>query len=215
MWGMVPEIQSKTDRIFSHFGLFFPLFTRFISSFPPLPPPPPPPPPPPWQNENYRRMKNASGNLIILHVYQKSWSWCMFAEIWCAINNFFVILGHFLHFYNTSNPENKKNGKMYKMLGDIILLHMCTINEGHVMYGSWDTRHDGQSFLSFWAIFYPLTLLITQKSKQWKKWKNSLEILSFYTCVPQMTLHDVCFLGYEVRQTIFCHFGLFFALSPY
>ena len=55
-------------------------------------------------------------------------------------------------------------------------LHMCTINDNHMMYGSWDTKHDGQNFLSFWTFFCPSTPLTTQKMKILKKWRNSLEI---------------------------------------
>ena len=66
---MVPEIQSKTDRNF-YFGPVFVL----------LPPPPPPAPPNDPKYQNFYKMKNISG--------------------------------------------------------DIIVLHMCTINEDHMMYGS-------------------------------------------------------------------------------
>ena len=38
------------------------------------------------------------------------------------------------------------------MPGDIIL-HMCTTDEDHMMYGSWDMRCTRQEVLSFWAIF--------------------------------------------------------------
>ena len=49
-----------------------------------------------------------------------------------------VILGHFLPFYPSNDPENQNFQKMKKMSGNIILLHMCIINEDHMMYGSWD-----------------------------------------------------------------------------
>ena len=52
----------------------------------------------------------------------------------------FVILGHFLHFYYTSNLKIKVFKKLKKLKkktsGDIIILHMCTINDNHMMYGS-------------------------------------------------------------------------------
>ena len=32
---------------------------------------------------------------------------------------------------------------MKKMPGDIIILHMCTKNYDHMMYGSWDMVRDG------------------------------------------------------------------------
>ena len=38
------------------------------------------------------------------------------------------------------------------MPGDIIL-HMWSINDNHMIYGSWDIECGGQSFLSFWDIF--------------------------------------------------------------
>ena len=91
--------------------------------------------------------------------------------------------------------------------GDIIILHMCTINGNHMMYGSW------QNFLSFWTLFYPFTPSTTKKIKSLKKGKKTLKILSFYKCVSQMTI-IWCMVPEIVSTTdrIFCHFGLFFAL---
>ena len=83
-----------------------------------------------------------------------------------------------------------------------------------MMYGAWDIRHDKQGFLSFWAIFCPLTLLITWKIKVLKKWKKQLKIF-FYTCIPQMMV--IWCIVPEIWSTtdrIFCHFRLFFALLP-
>ena len=34
---------------------------------------------------------------------------------------------------------------MKKMPGDIIILHLCTTNYDHMMFGSWDMLHDGYS----------------------------------------------------------------------
>ena len=39
--------------------------------------------------------------------------------------------------------------KWKKKSGDMIFVHMCTKNDNHMMYGSWDTEHDRQNFLSF------------------------------------------------------------------
>ena len=54
----------------------------------------------------------------------------------------FAILGHFLPFYPTNNLKNYHFKKMKKSARDISLLHICTINEDHMMYGSWDIRSD-------------------------------------------------------------------------
>ena len=69
----------------------------------------------------------------------------------------FVILGHILPLYPTHNPENQNFEKINKTPGDIILLHMCTINDNHTMYGSRDMECGRQNFLSFWIIFCPFT----------------------------------------------------------
>ena len=66
-------------------------------------------------------------------------------------------------------------------------LHVCTTNDDHIRYGYWDMKCDRQNLLSFWAIFYPFTLLTSWKIKSKKK-KKHLEISSFYTCVQQMTI---------------------------
>ena len=84
--------------------------------------------------------------------------------------DFFVILGHFLPFYLINNPKNQNFEKMKKKPPrESIILHKCTINANHMMYGSWDVKRDWQNFLSFWAIF---CLLTNRKIKIFKKWKK-------------------------------------------
>ena len=51
-----------------------------------------------------------------------------------------------LPFYPLNNPKNQNFEKMKKPTGDIIILHLCTINDNHMMDGSWDIKHDGQNF---------------------------------------------------------------------
>ena len=70
---------------------------------------------------------------------------------------------------------------MKKTPGDI-LLHMCTINEDHMIYGSKDIRHDGQSFLSFWVIFAPFPSEQPERSKFWKNGKNPGDIIIVHLC---------------------------------
>ena len=48
-----------------------------------------------------------------------------------------------------------------------------------------------------------------------KKWNKHLEILSFYTCVPWMTVIWCMVLEiWSATEIIFCHFRQFFALLP-
>ena len=56
--------------------------------------------------------------------------------------------------------------KKCKKTGYIIFLHMCAINEDHMMYGCWDIRQD------IFFLFYSSSTLTTQKIKIFKKWKK-------------------------------------------
>ena len=58
------------------------------------------------------------------------------------------------------------------MPGDIIILHLCTTNDNHMMYGFRHTKHDRHNFLSFWSMFCPFTPLI-QKIKILKNDKSA------------------------------------------
>ena len=70
-------------------------------------------------------------------------------------------------------------------------------------------------FCHFGLFFALLLPLKTQKIKILKKWKKLLEILSFYTWVPQTKIIWLWFLRYRAQQTqFFLIFGPFFALSP-
>ena len=69
----------------------------------------------------------------------------------------FVILGHFFPFPHPDNPENQ-NFKLKKTPPDIIILHICTINDYHLMYGCWNMERNRQNFChsgTFFALFPP------------------------------------------------------------
>ena len=80
---------------------------------------------------------------------------------------------------NLKNQNFEKNEK--DLLGDIMILHMCTKSHNHIKYSSCDTELD-RIFLSFWAI-------------------SQLEILSFYTVYHKWWSYDVWFLKYWAQQT--------------
>ena len=56
---------------------------------------------------------------------------------------------------------------------------MYTINDNHMMYGSWDMERDGQTFLPFWAIFalLPLQRPGNQNFEKMKKMPGDIIIL--------------------------------------
>ena len=91
---------------------------------------------------------------------------------------------------------------------------MCTINKDHMIYSFWDITHNGQSFLSFWAIFHPLTFLTTQKFKILKKWKNAWRY-HFTLVYQKWQSYDVWFLRHWVQQTeFFVILGYFLPFHP-
>ena len=108
---------------------------------------------------------------------------------------------------------------MKKTLVDIIILQMCIINGSHMMYCSWDMECNGQNFLSFGKLlFYPTTTTTTTnspKNQHFEKMRKHLEILSFYICIPKMTI--IWWMVPEkltAMDRIFCHFGQFFPFYP-
>ena len=112
-----------------------------------------------------------------------------------------MILSHFVPFYPTNNPKNKKFLKKEKTL------KMQYYYFTHV-FDKW------QKFLSSLTLFYPFSPLTTWKIKIFKKWKKQhLEKLPFYTCVPYMKI-IWCMVPeiWSAIDRIFCHFRPFFAL---
>ena len=89
----------------------------------------------------------------------------------------FVILDCFLPFYTPNNLKNQNFQKMKLMPGAIIILHMCTIYENHLMFGSLDFECDWQIFFSFWTTFCPFNN--PKKSKFWKNEKNAWRCYHF------------------------------------
>ena len=105
---------------------------------------------------------------------------------------------------------------MKKFAGDIIILHMCTKNHNHMMYGSWDMEWDRQKILSFWAIFCPFTTPQPPNDPEYQTFEKKMKkmpgdiILLYIHVYHKWRLYDIWFLKYKVRQTeIFAILGHF------
>ena len=100
-----------------------------------------------------QKMKKSPGNIIILQKCNINDNYMMYVS-WDTEHDG----QNFLSFRNIFCPftpvttQKIKIWKYEKIPRDIILLHMCTINDNHMMYVSWDMELDGQNFLSFWTI---------------------------------------------------------------
>ena len=125
----------------------------------------------------------------------------------------FVIFDHFLNLYPTKNLENQNFEKLKK----IPWRYYDFTNVYHKWqpYDIWLLRYGVADFFVILDNFYSFASLTTRKIKILKKGKKCLKILSFYTCVPEMTI-IWCMVPeiWSSTDRIFCHFGPFFALLP-
>ena len=144
-------------------------------------------------------------------------TWCFTPEIWSLIDKIFCHFGPFFALTPLATPKINILKKWKKTSGDIIMLHSYTINDNHMLYGSWDMEHDRQNSLLFWTFFCPFTPLTTWKIKLLKKWKKAPgHIIILHKCPKNhdyklhycwdMT-HEECNFYFSFC-TIFCPFTL-------
>ena len=80
-------------------------------------------------------------------------------------------------------PENQ-NFEIEKTAGDIIILHICTMNDNHVMYSFWDMECNRQFFaiLDCFLPFYPLFFLLFTPPGPFRRfWTNMWQNECVYT----------------------------------
>ena len=112
-------------------------------------------------------------------------------------HNSFVILGHFLPFTPSppNDPEKENFQKLKKIPGDIILLHMCTINEDHIKYihVSWNfsaCQTDFFVILGHFLSFHPPENWENQTFEKMKKRPGNniiFQMCTFFKCIPWIT----------------------------
>ena len=102
--------------------------------------------------------------------------------------------------------------KLKKTPGNVIILHLCTKNPDDMIYSSWDVEHDGLKLVILGHLlhFYPLK---TQKFRMSEKWRRLLEISSFYTCAPKITIMWCTVFDNSETDRIFGHFLNFYPPS--
>ena len=128
--------DREWDRIFSHFGPFCPFAPLTIQIITIL-------------KKQKKHLEMLSFYLCVPKITIMMYaSWNMECNRQYILS-FWAIFCPFTPIITWKIKTLKKQNKP----GYIIILHLCTTNNIHMMYGSWDMEHDRQNFLSFWAIF--------------------------------------------------------------
>ena len=93
----------------------------------------------------------------------------MVPEIWSA-TEIFLILGHFCPFIHLAIWKIKILIK-WKMPGDMIILHICTINENHMMCASW--CRECEKIFSYFGPFFALLPPNNPQNQNFEKIKKN------------------------------------------
>ena len=191
--------DTEWHKMFCHFGLFF----TFLTPSPPNNP----------EHQNFEKMKKASGDVIILNLCNKKHDHIMYAysDMECNRHNFSSFQAIFCSFATLLTLKVKIWKKCKKSPGDIILLHMCTTNQDHMMYSSWDMKCNKQNFfviLGNLLPFYPPNSMKNENIKNEKK--NPGDIIILHKCTKNHD-HLLCSSREMVRDRCNCyfHFGLY------
>ena len=158
-------------------------------------------------------MKKTSRDVIILNLCNKkaqSYDVCLHRygvlALFCHFRKFFAFLPHYW-------PQKLKFGKNIKKIPEhIILLHMCTINQDHMMYGSWDMKFNRQNFFVILSRFLPFYSPNMLKNENIKNEKNPLRYHYFTQVYQKSWSYAIVFLRYGVWWMEL--FGLFYDLLP-
>ena len=118
--------------------------------------------------------------------------WCMIPEIWSTTDriffSFWTIFCPFTPPTPSDNPENQNFEKMKIAPGDIIILHKCTINDNHMIHGSWDMMCTRQNFFVILGHFFPFYPPYSLKNEKFKKMKKMPQyIIILHNCTKN---HD-------------------------
>ena len=137
----------------------------------------------------------------------------LFLKYQARQTDFFVIFGYFLHFYPSNNAEDQNFDKMKKTPRDIVILHMCTINEVPKMkIIRWMIPKILNATDRIFSHFRPFFALFNFWKNEEKKTTGYIIILQKSTINDNHTIYGSWDM--KCNRHIYCHFGPFFACLP-
>ena len=163
-------------------------------------------------------MKKILGDIIILHKSDKNYDQMMYSswDMVCHRCNCYFPFWAIFYPFTPLTAQKIKLLKKWKKCLEIssfyicvpkTMIRCCTVPEIWCVTDVIVTSH--------FRLFFPLlTPLTAQKIKILKKWKNNLEISSFYTREPKIMIRccTVPDIWCVTDVIVISHFGLFFAL---
>ena len=140
----------------------------------------------------------------------------MVPKIWSTINRTFCHSGPFFVLLSPYGPRKSKIFKNEKNTWRYY--HFTNVYHKRQSYDVWFLKHRVQRTEVFVILDRVLSFYFPnnpKKSKFWKNEKNHLEILSFYICVPKLTI-IWCMVPETLSATdrIFCHLDHFLPFYP-
>ena len=126
--------------------------------------------------------------------------WCMLTQTWSACTNiiFCYFRPFFAFFALLLTPKMNIWKKLKKAPEHIILLHMCTINQDHITYYSWDMKFNKHNFfviLGNFLLFTPPPPN-TLKNENIKNEKYPGDIIILRKCTKKSWSYVTLFLRY-------------------
>ena len=156
--------------------------------------------------QNFEKMKQKCGDIIILHMHNINGNHMMYG-FWDMKRD------------RQKFPLKTQNIKIKKLKKPWRYYHFTHVHHKLQSYDVWFLKYWAWQIDSFAILdnFLPIYFLKTRKSKFWKNEKKHLEISSFYKIVPKIRI--MCYTVPEIWHItdviiVIFHFGLFFALSP-
>ena len=131
----------------------------------------------------------------------------------CDRHNFLYHFGSFFALLPHYWPQRLRFEKNVQN----ILFHMCTINEDHMMYDSWDIRHDSQSFFIILDHFLPSDPPNNLKNQNFEKMKKTPgDIILLQLSITNNNHVIYSSLDMECnRQNILSFWAIFCPFTPY
>ena len=169
------------------------------------------------KNKNKKKHEKPPWDIMIWHKYTTNYNQVMYRS-WDVVcdrcNCYFSYWSTLCPF----TPQQPKKLKFWKNEGNGLEISSLYIIEPKIMI-RWCTVHEiwcvTDIIISHFDLFLPFYPPTAQKNKILKKWKKSVEISSFYICVPKIiirwcTVPEI----WCVADVITSNFRLFFALIP-